>query len=252
MPLKYLLLSFCCTAASLLLAQDIEVPMLPVVQTEENLLRLVPLGMYYDDDGKLTFQLGDRSSQELDDVTTYLFEAKSQLPDFYLIRSAVELIIDKELRLEDVEMVQEELKRLGCLMVFYAVNSGIRSRIKNIWSTGFYCKLPSTDQRRIAKYYAAKGLPVKANEQLRDRVFEKKRKQRQQDPQAQDDEVPSDIPPPPSVPPPPPPLPEQPKVYNDSIAAAYPEFRAYPLFIIHYSRNDLRTIDTNAYAIYYH
>ncbi len=200
-------------SSPLLFAQTLEVPLLEHVKTEEDLKLLIPIALSYDSSKQLTLTLGDIKTEEIDSLQSYLKTQLSKVSDFYAVRVAIELIADKSIQLADLELVQEELKRLGFLKILYVANSATYSSIPGIWSTGILYKMPSRDKKRIAKFYAQRNLEYKEAYSLYDNLIRERNKLREQ-------KEPLELPNIPPPPPPPPPPPELPRLFNDSVANA--------------------------------
>lgn len=216
-------------------SQRIEVPLLEEVKTEDDLHLFISIGLSYDEDQELVYKLDELETNRIDSIKPYIKRKLRSKPDFYVNTTAIEIIADKNISIYDFEMLQEEVKRLGFLKVFYVAESEIFSRIPNIWSTGYFFKLPSRDDDRIQKFYSDRGLNFRESENLCKEEIDRRLNLRKVD--ITEEEKNLNLPPP-RIPPPPPP--ELPKKFDEAVKK---EFKDYRIVIIEIDSKNSFTLE---------
>jgi len=216
-------------------SQNVEVPLLEKVNTVDDLHLFITISLGYDEDGEVIYGLGELETTEIDSIKPYIKKALKSKPDFYLNRATIEIVADKNISIYDFEMLQEEIKRLGFLKVFYVAKSENFSRISGIWSTGYFFKLPRRDKIRIHKFYDNREIKFREKENLSWEEVERRQKLRKS--ALSEEEMNLNIPPPP---PPPPPPKELPKKFDDSVKE---EFKDYEIIVIEIDSKDVFSIN---------
>jgi len=202
-------------------AQDIEVPTLFHVETEEDMKLLVSIDVGLNENGQLAFGFDGKTTTEIDSIKPYIEREINARPQFYKNIVAIEIVADKEIPMYNFEVLQEELKRLGLLKVFYVAKTEIVSKIPGIWSTGYLFRLPSRDEERIQNFYKSRNIKFRKKQKLD--LVDKNKPARPMSNSA-GSETSSQVPPPP-----PPPSMELPKVFDKEVEA---EFDGFNIVII--------------------
>jgi len=210
MPKLLLLLMLSLPLKATSQSSSIRLPELESLALEPDRQLLIPLSLFYGADRNLKFGFEDKYYSETDSLRSYLMEKLKPKNELYRMRVAVALLADQDVKMQDIELIQEELKRFKLLKVFFAGTPKGNSQNLQNWNWGFYYSLPSVDEENIHLFYNARKLKRKAQEPLvliLDQEDEARRKR-------ENPNYGKGIPQEPPPPPPPPPAPELPRRYD--------------------------------------
>jgi len=129
--------------------QNVNVPTLEYVQLIQDRNTIFTITLNYDSENSIVFQIADKSSNEIDSLKPFVLDQLRNLPTYKQNLVIIELILDKKFRLWDLELIQEELKRLGLRKIFYSSNSQNEMENEGEKKTGIIYSLPFRDEKRI-------------------------------------------------------------------------------------------------------
>lgn len=137
-------------------------------------LKNMDVQLFYDVEDRLQLLLGRETHTSMDSLRTYLLEELRSMPVMLRFQAAAALAIPKYMKMKDVELVQEELKRLGQLKVFYLSQISDGS-VNDFGNHGIYYKLPERDEERIHLFYQSRNIEPKEKESLSSILFQEEK-----------------------------------------------------------------------------
>lgn len=196
-------------------------PRLESLALEADRQMLIPLNLYYGSANSLTFGFGDSAYTDIDSLKPYLLSKLRDRDGFHRFQVAVAIVADSEVKMRDVALIQEELKRFRLLKVFFVGLPKEGTNFPPDWNRGRYYKLPPRDEENIERFYQLRNLAPRQPENLISITNqEEEERRKKEDPDYGKDFPPS---PPPPPPPPPPPLPRK---YDPATMANIPGLQA--------------------------
>lgn len=196
-------------------------PRLESLAFEPDRQMLIPLNLFYGTASSLTFGFGDSAYTDIDSLKPYLLSKLRDRDGFHRFQVAVAIVADSEVKMRDVALIQEELKRFRLLKVFFVGLPKEGANFPPDWNRGRYYKLPPRDEENIERFYQLRNLAPRQPENLISITNQEEEERRKKEGPDYGKDFPPSPPPPP--PPPPPPLPRK---YDPATMANIPGLQA--------------------------
>jgi len=167
------------TFSTLSFSQEIKLPELQEVQLFQHLRNSISIDLFYNEKGQLIFKVGDEISEEADSLKSMFFKELLAFSNSTLDNGFIKVVLsaDEAIKMYDVEVLFQELRRLDLRKIIFVAKSRKDQKI-DWWSkTGFMSYLSQFDKKEAEAFYKKRNLPPKKFERISDVIIEKRKKE---------------------------------------------------------------------------
>lgn len=159
-------------------AQEGGLPELQEVQVFQHLRNSITIDLFKNEDSKLTFRVGDEFTTEVDSMKSMFLKSLSKFSSSTIDNGFIKILLsaDQALKMEDVEVLFLELRRLNLRKIIFVAKAK-NGQKNDRWSkTGFMSHLLQFNKKEAEVFYKKRNLPIKKFERISDVIIEKRKK----------------------------------------------------------------------------
>ncbi|MFK8009106.1 MAG: hypothetical protein AB8H03_22285 [Saprospiraceae bacterium] len=160
-------------------AQEIKLPDLQQVQVLQHLRNSIAIDLFYNKNGQLTFKVGNEISTEADSLKSMLLKPLSAFSNSTIDNGFIKIVLsaDEAIKMYDVEVLFQELKRLDLRKIIFVATSKDDQKNDSWSKTGFMSYLLQFDRKEAEAFYKRRNLPTKKFERISTFIIEKRKKE---------------------------------------------------------------------------
>ena len=173
------LLLLCLTFSGFSFGQEIKLPELQRAQIFQYLRNSISIHLFYNENSQLAFKVGNEISTEVDSLKSMLLKPLASFSNSTLDNGfvKVELLADETIKMFDVEILFQELRRLDLRKVLFAARLKNKLKVNPTTRMGFMHFIPQFNKKEIEAFYEKRNLPMKKLERISTTIIKKRKEE---------------------------------------------------------------------------